>query len=349
MKFVYYTDWSVVPESANILFHQGEKESVFLSLPWFDNLVNSTLDKQQTLLLACVVKEGDTLAILPLIANEDGHWESLSHSYGSFYSVLISEFIDRQATVTEVYTCLAAGLAELPFRSLRLKPVDDTDQKISAFQHAMENQGFSCYQGFRFYNWSLHLQGRNFEQYMSERPGRVRNTITRKQRKLSRDHHHEIRLYIDDDIAQGVKDYNTVYKASWKAYEQNVDLMHGLVHKLAEQRWLRLAVLYIDNQAAAAQLWFVVHEKASIFRLAYDEAWKSYSPGSILTEFLMEYVINTDKVNEIDFLTGNEAYKQDWMEIRKARHELVFANNAFTDKTSSTLIKRLKGFLKLLS
>ena len=36
----------------------------------------------------------------------------------------------------------------------------------------------------------------------------------------------------------------------------------------------------------------------------------------------MEHVIDTDQVEEIDFLTGNEAYKQDWMSDRRERFAL---------------------------
>jgi len=81
-------------------------------------------------------------------------------------------------------------------------------------------------------------------------------------------------------------------------------------------------VLFVKQQPVAAQLWFVLHGKANIFRLAYDQAWKQYSPGSILTSFLMEYVIDTDNVTEIDFLTGNDTYKQDWMSERRERWAL---------------------------
>ena len=31
---------------------------------------------------------------------------------------------------------------------------------------------------------------------------------------------------------------------------------------------------------------------------------------------MMEHVIDVDQVEEIDFLTGNDAYKQDWMSAR---------------------------------
>jgi len=55
---------------------------------------------------------------------------------------------------------------------------------------------------------------------------------------------------------------------------------------------------------------------------AEDQPWRHYSPGSILTSFLMEHVIDTDKVDEIGFVTGNEAYEQDWMPDRRERFAL---------------------------
>jgi CelD/BcsL family acetyltransferase involved in cellulose biosynthesis len=117
-------------------------------------------------------------------------------------------------------------------------------------------------------------------------------------------------------------DYHAVYNASWKANEQYAGFLNGMVTALSRPGWSRLAVLYVQDQPIAAQLWFVLGGKASIFRLSYDQAWRNYSPGSILTSFLMEYVIDTDKVDEIDFLTGNEAYKQDWMSDRRERFAL---------------------------
>ena len=83
--------------------------------------------------------------------------------------------------------------------------------------------------------------------------------------------------------------------------------------------------------------------------LSIGSAWKQYSPGSILTRFLMEYVIDTDKVDEIDFLTGNERYKQDWMSQRKARWEFVCGNNPKPRNMRERLIDSMKVLLKRLS
>ena len=67
-------------------------------------------------------------------------------------------------------------------------------------------------------------------------------------------------------------DYNTIYKASWQGGERFTGFVPALVN-MVQPGWLRLAILYIDGQPAAGQIWFVVHGKACIFRLAYDEAW----------------------------------------------------------------------------
>ncbi|MFK5893672.1 MAG: GNAT family N-acetyltransferase [Pseudomonadota bacterium] len=342
MKFVCFTDWTQLPKSANVLFDKGTKENMSFSRPWFENLVDTALKTDQSMLLACVT-EGDTmLAILPLIQQTDGHWESLSHSYSTHYTILF-----QGSEKSQTLACLASGLNLLPFKTLRLKPFDENDQKVHGLRQAMENIGISCHLGFRFYNWSYSLQGQSFEQYMARRPGSVRNTIARKERKLEREQGYHIRLFTDQQVPQAMADYNVVYKASWKAAEVSKDIMVSLIERFAKMGWLRLAVLYIQGQPVAAQIWFVVHSKASIFRLAYDESWKQYSPGSILTKFLMEYVIDTDKVDEIDFLTGNERYKQDWMSQRNARWEMVCANTRKPRKISEQFIESLKGFLKI--
>jgi hypothetical protein len=191
-----------------------------------------------------------------------------------------------------------------------------------SLQRALETYGFGCERIFRLYNWIYRVQGQSYEDYLGARPARLRNTISRKKRKLDREHGYEIRIYTGEEVPQAMFDYHAVYGASWKANEQYAGFLNGIVAGFSRPGWSRLAILYVKGQPVAAQLWFVLHGKANIFRLAYDETWKSYSPGSILTSFLMKYVIDIDKVEEIDFLTGNDAYKQDWMSYRRVRFAL---------------------------
>lgn len=316
MKFVCYSNWDQLPESADTLFLQEEKASLFFSRPWFENL-SASLDEDQALLLACVVSDNTVMAILPLIKNTGNSWSSLKHRYTTHFSLLLSDNHQQQ-----LLTCLARGLKQLPINGLLLEPVADNDSSVIGLQQAMEAAGFECQRYFRHYNWIYRVQGQSYQDYITARPARLRNTILRKQRKLDREHGYDIRLFTGDQVPGAMPDYYAVYTASWKANEQYVDFLDGMVAGFSTPGWSRLGVLYVKGQPVAAQLWFVVHGKASIFRLAYDEAWKPYSPGSILTSFLMEHVIDIDKVEEIDFLNGNDAYKQDWMSDRRQRFVL---------------------------
>jgi len=340
MEFRCYSDWNELPESANALLVKGEKKSMFFSRPWFKNLFSRSLHDNHIMILACVVEGDDILAILPLMKSTDLCWQSLSNYYTSLYSLILADR-DQQA----VLACLARGLNQLPLKSLQLVPVADDDPQLHSLRLEMENCGFECYRNFRFYNWVHRLQGASFDSYMAARPAQVRSTIARKKRKLEREHGYTIRLFTDDNLQQAMADYNTLYRASWQANEALAGFVEGLVNRLSKPGWLRFAILYVDAQPIAGQIWFVAHSKASIFRLAYDEAWKRYSPGSVLTAYLMEYVIDTDKVEEIDFLTGNERYKQDWMSERRERWSLTFVKRQEPRSRLSLLLESLKGLL----
>lgn len=339
MKFVCYANWSQLPECANILFTLGEKENLFYTRAWFENLT-TVLDADQSLILA-TVEEGDQIvALLPLVMNSEHHYISFKHRYTTHFSLLLADENQQQ-----IIDCLVQGMKQLPMHSLLLEPVACDDPRMLALQHSMQLHGYQTEAYFRFYNWIYRVQGQSFDDYMAQRPARLRNTIARKKRKLEREHGCELRLYTGDEVPQAMPDYYAPYTASWKANEQYVEFLNGLVAGFSRPGWSRLGVLYVADKPVAAQLWFVVHGKASIFRLAYDEAWKAYSPGSILTAFLMEYVIETDKVEEIDFLTGNEAYKQDWMSERRERTALSFIKNPHS---GSWFERKMMPFLRSL-
>ena len=337
MEFVCFASLDELPASADALFAEGAKRSIFLSRPWFDNLTAHAEKNGEKSRFACVVDQGEVRAILPLAESGDGNWRSLHHRYTSFFSLLLAAE-DRRRTVA----CLTEGLFALPCTGLLLEPIGDDDAAITDLQRAFEAAGCHCERNFRFYNWILRLDGQSFDDYLASRPSRLRNTIRRKQRKLQREHALEIRLHIGDEAPRAMADYHAVYRASWKANEQYKNFLDGMVERFSSVGATRLGVLHADGQPVAAQLWFVMHGKASIFRLAYDEQWRPYSPGSILTSHLMRHVIDIDGVSEVDFLTGNEAYKQEWMSLRRERWALGCACPAL--RTSR--LARLAGTIR---
>ena len=340
MKFECYSNWSQLPASADSLFEHCSNESMFFTREWFETLTTTTLEDGQPLSLAAVVDEGSVLALLPLVGKNENR-ESFSHRYTALYSPLLLE--EGQA---EVLVCLAEGLGQMPVHSLALSPVAVDDSNMLGLRKAMATSGYEYQQHFFFYNWIHRTRRQSFDEYMAERPSQLRNTIKRKRRKLEREHEYEIRMFRGDEVQKGLIDYHAAYSASWKANEQYVALLDAVAINLSVPDWTRLAILYIDGKVVAAQLWFVVHSKASIFRLAYDSEWRHYSPGSILTAYLMHYVIDVDKVEEIDFLTGNDAYKQDWMSLRRQRWRVVFFRQHKSQSSSGKYMSMLRNLFR---
>ena len=343
MKFVCYTDWEQLPESTSALFAQAEQDSLFFSRQWLECLTATALEADHALVLACVVSGDQVMAMLPLMQCAGiNTWYSLRHGFTPIYNLLLAK--DDQE---RVITCLAEGLSQHPINGLLLEPVADDDSTLNGLLKRLAAAGYHCEYRFRHYNWVCRLQGETYAEYMAARPAQLRNTIVRKKRKLEREHGYEIRLFTGDEALRGMPDYYAVYDASWKQNEiRNAAFQDCFIGKFTRAGWSRLAILYVKGQPVAAQLWFVHNHKASIFRLAYDKAWRPYSPGSILTSFLMEYVIDTDRVNEIDFLTGNDAYKQDWMSERRERFLLSCVKNIKPVSRTARFAETLKRVLK---
>nr|WP_255435159.1 GNAT family N-acetyltransferase [Rhodoferax sp. BLA1] len=189
----------------------------------------------------------------------------------------------------------------------------------------MRQAGYLVGRYFCFGNWYLQLAGRSFAEYQSSLPSALRHSITRGQRRLDKQGpwRIDIQRQPDGSLEAAIQDFVTVYQKSWKGAEPNSLFIPALARTAAAQGWLRLGVLRLDGQAIAAQLWLVKSGKASIFKLAYVTGFERFSVGSVLTAALMQHVIDVDQVQEVDYLTGDDAYKRDWMSHRRERWGLV--------------------------
>ena len=127
----------------------------------------------------------------------------------------------------------------------------------------------------------------------------------------------------ESDVERAINAYTSVYAASWKRPEPHPEFMPGLIRLCARRGWLRMGVAWIGERAIAVQLWIVANHRASIYKLAYDSEYARLSPGSLLTATLMRHVLDEDQVKEVDYLTGDDAYKRAWMTHRRERWGLV--------------------------
>ncbi|HET6757426.1 MAG TPA: GNAT family N-acetyltransferase, partial [Burkholderiales bacterium] len=171
---------------------------------------------------------------------------------------------------------------------------------------------------FCFGNWYLNVNGRSYQQYFATLPAAVRNTLARKGKQARSKARIEV-VTGRDGLQSALAAYHQIYNASWKVPEPSPGFIDGLAAMCADKGWLRLGVLRVDNEPAAAQIWIVSAGTAAIYKLAYDSRFAKLSVGSLLTAHLMEHVIDRDLVREVDYLTGDDGYKKDWMSDRRER------------------------------
>ena len=190
-----------------------------------------------------------------------------------------------------------------------------TEEDATMLRRAFEHAGWRTGLAQSDHNHVLHVQGRRFAEYWASRPGKMRTTLKRKRNKLS------VRL-IDHFEADAWDCYEDIYTRSWKPAEGDPQFLRQFALREGRAGRLRLAFADYEGLPIAAQFWTVENGQAYIHKLAHLEEHRHLSAGTVLTAAVFERVIDTDAVHCIDFGTGNDPYKRDWMEEVRPRYRL---------------------------
>lgn len=212
------------------------------------------------------------------------------------------------------------------FDLLNMDAVSLDDAALNRLRSEAAAQGFGLqlYQGFE--NWFEPVVGDDFDSYWARRPGKLRNTAQRKGRKAGREFNLEFAFTKDANDPVFLAEYQDIHSRSWKEPEPHPDFIPEFVKAAAAAGALRMGVLRFDDRPVAAQIWLVSAGRATIFKLAYDDAYKAYSPGTLLSIDLTKRVLAEDQPAEIDFGRGPDLYKRDWLGQLRHRHRvLLFA------------------------
>lgn len=299
---------------------------MFDTSAWFENLQQYGLSELPVRVHVMELFRADDESVigwLHLMQSEvGGPLQGLSNHYSSLFGPVWSEGRGKEVDWRE----LVARIKRLPGASVvRLQPLAADGGFIQGMEGGLRACGYCVDRFFCFGNWYHPVAAGGFDRYWLQRPASLRNTVERARRRLNRSHVWRIDVLSESSPAleEGIAAYQRVYAHSWKAPEPNAAFMPALIRMLARQGTLRLGMLWLDGEVVAAQVWIVQDRKANIFKLAYRTGCESLSVGSILTAALMQHVIDVDLVQEVDYLTGDDLYKKDWMSHRRERVGLI--------------------------
>lgn len=307
----YHSDLKEVQSDPHLaaLLGEGARSAPFDRLAWLQGLeVHCGLAP-----LLAVARDGPHRAVLALTAR-DGRLEALAN----WYSFWTRPMVSPGANADALLAALAADLAKRSGR-LSLHGLPGEDGSVERLARAFRRSGWLAFSVACGRNHILNLNGRGYAEYLAARPGPLRTTLKRKAAKVACTIHTRF-------DAEAWAAYEAIYAESWKPEEGSPAFLRAFAETEGAAGRLRLGVAHVrdeaDGEAVAAQFWTVEGGTAFIHKLAHREAAKPLSPGTCLSAALFEHVIDRDRVETIDFGTGDDGYKRDWMEEVRLRYRL---------------------------
>lgn len=276
----------------------------FIRSAWFEMLSNHCFAEQIVVMARAQIDNAS--ATLPLV-DEDTQLAALANYYSFEYGALF-EGADDPAIRFALLKQIAANVRRTHHR-VCLYPLIDDNGTAEALRRAFAAAGWIALLTDQNSNYVLDIGKRDFSAYWAKRPGALRSAVKRKSR---------LGLYefdMHDCVTDALwQDYTNVYAESWKNAEPWPAMIRSIAQEAANRGVLRLGFAHKAGKAVAVQLWTIEGKTACIHKLAHDSAEDKGSPGTLLSHYMFRHMIDVEKVEHIDYGTGANAYKRDWME-----------------------------------
>jgi hypothetical protein len=310
VNIALFEDMEAVAHAAASALDRPAQPSLFSRLAWFRLIHDHCPPRGKLKVLRA--REGGRGAWLFLAV--EGR---VARAYAAWYSLRFDAIGDRSA---DVMTSLAEAARRSGIARVELAPLSTP----APLRKALKRAGWLVFARPRTGNWRIATEGLDFAAYWAARPAQLRNTAKRRAKSAELD----IQIY-DRFDAQAWADYESVYRESWKPEEGSFPFLRALAEQEGAAGTLRLGVARKDGRPVAVQLWLVENGEATIHKLAYAEGAKAMSPGTLLGMEMFRRALDVDHVRAIDYGTGDDSYKKDWM----AERRVLWQIEAFNPKT----------------
>ncbi len=292
------------------------------SVDWFRLLQRTIYPSDPGVRYYVVAETNIPLVILPVRFTVNRLVKSVT-SLSNYYTSLYGPLVRQDSNPLSLGHALATAVRENKgIQVMRFAPMDPNASTYAALLSGLRANDWVPFQFSCFGNWFLPVRG-TWQDYLKSRSRNLRSSIVRRCKKFAIEGGTIEIVSTTGYIEESIAEFQRVYAASWKQPEPYPDFIPELIRQLAAMGMLRLGFARLRGQAIATQLWFVDRTKASIYKVAYDESFASYAPGTVLTAHLMQHVIDCDHVQEVDFLIGDDSYKKTWMSDRRERFGIV--------------------------
>jgi hypothetical protein len=344
----------VLPAWADALLDSPETGEFFATRLWYETLIGHALPEGAAPLFAA---DPDRTVLLPLLRRA-GRLSSLTGVYSLAWRPLTAS----GATPGRI---AAAGRALARVlrggRPVTLELIDPEEPVLAPLLAGLRAGRMLAAPFAQAGNWYETLgEGEGWEAYLAARDPALRNTITRKLARAERAFRFVVADAPGPTLEAAIAAYEAVRAVSWKPHEPAPGLDAALLRAAAPAGLAQVGVLHRrqDDRAVAAQYWILDHapeaagalRRATVLKLAHDEAARAASPGTVLTALMIRRLLGQDGVRVLDFGRGDDPYKRLWVGSRRQRIGLVLADPlsppglaALGRQWAGSLLRRLRG------
>jgi len=321
---VTYPGLDALPDAYADVFEGGSRQSFFLTSDWFRNYFATIVQEpRHARIIGVEADDGRPVAVMPMVwtPGRDGMLSPVSlngasNYYTCYFAPIVSDARDgdgaARALASSIWSC------RRQWDVVALQPLDRGTPMYAALAQSLRQVGLVTQTYFCFGNWYLDVAGRSYREYLDSLTSVLRKNVPYNVRRLEKAGRSRIDIVTGEaELDSALEAYEKVYNSSWKIPEPYPQFIRGLARLAARNGWLRMGLIHIDGEPAAAQIWIVYGGVASIYKIAYDERWAKLSTGTVLTAKLMQHVIDVDKVRVVDYLSGDDDYKKMWMSHRR--------------------------------
>ncbi len=308
-----------LPADARALFGQD----AFSTIGWYRATLAAGLPEAAQAAFQLAEAGGQVLAVMPM-QHLAGALGALATPYTCLWQPLLAPGLD-EARLHAIGRALALAWRHHGVVRLEAMPADSPG--LDALLAGLRQAGRRVLAFDHFGNWHESVAGQGWDTYLAARPRRLRTAITRQTKRLREQPGFAFTLVQGEaGLAEAIAAYEAIYAASWKAPEPHPGFNPALMRACAQDGSLRLGILAVSGAPVAAQLWIVHGRWAGVLKLAYAEAHRGLAPGNVLTGLMIRHLLAHDRIAEIDFGRGDDAYKQHWARERRQRLGVLVAD-----------------------
>lgn len=320
-----FSSYAELPPAARSLAENFSATNPFVCGFWLREFEARLLNANEQVWYVVVADQAAPLLILPLII-ETHRWlrvpkvRSMANFYTNIYAPVTGPELDdadnSEAIASVLIDFLVATFPRAPL--VELSPLRGESRLYRAMLDAFALHGYATRRFDKTANWHEPFSAApDYGAYLARRPGKLRSTLKRKGRLLEREATARFEITgAQGDIDTALVDFERVYADSWKPEESSPAFIRAVITMLVAEDRARIGVLYVDDEPAAAQIWLQIGNHWGVFKLSYRPRFAKYSVGSLLTARMIEEFLQMPDTRCIDFLSGDDGYKADWVSVK---------------------------------